>query len=243
MIKNFSALLFFIVLFSASSAFASKTVTGPTVKDGESFAESKSEYVIDDDSDEDGAWKEKINVGHGFTSYWASEIEATIERGGASEDDTEFRSVEWKNKFQFTDQKTAGFDTGMRIGYVFDTSGDSPDEIDVRFLAGKDIGAYAHRANLIFDRQVGGGAEDDINTGFAWSSRYKYADSFQPGFELYNSFGEMGDGSDFDEQDHRAGPVFYGRFDNGLSYDVGYLFGISDNSPDGTVKAIVRYAW
>lgn len=57
--------------------------------------------------------------------------------------------------------------------------------------------------------------------------------------------GEVGHVSPSDQQDHRIGPVIFGEFANESKskwkYEVGYLFGISDAAPDGTLKALLEY--
>ena len=237
-----TALLALLLAVLSVPASASKSVTSATVSKGETALEWKGEYIVDEDDDREGAWKEKIVIGHGFTSFWQSEIEANIQHGGASDDETEFSNLDWKNKFQLTGQKEYGIDTGIRITYSFSGTGDA-DEIEAKLLAGKDIFRTSHRANVIFSREVGEDSGDAVDWGLSWSSRYKYRDSFQPGFEVHSAFGEIGHEGAFDEQDHRLGPVFYGKLGKGFSYDAGYLFGLSDDAPDGTVKAIVKYKW
>ncbi len=234
--------VFSVLCLLSFPALASKTVTSATVTEGETAIEGKSEYTVDHDSDRAGAWKQKIAVSHGFTDFWQSEIEANISQGGAPGDDTELSNIDWKNKFQFTGQDRYGVDTGMRLIYSFSGTGGA-DEIEVKFLGAKDFTKFSHRGNLILSREVGEDAGNAVDWGLSWSSRYKYSDHFQPGFELHSDFGEIGDEGEFDEQDHRLGPVFYGRLGKGFSYDAGYLFGVSDRAPDGTVKAIVKYKW
>lgn len=237
---SFIALLFTSL---AAPAFASKTVTSAKVTQGEAVIESKSEYIVDDDDNRDGAWKQKINAGYGVTSFWSTEIEGTYNHNGNDNRGTEFTTLEWKNKIQFTRQDEGWVDSALRVGYIFDLTGDKADKVEIKLIGGKDFGRFIHRANIIFDREVGDNADNALNWGTSWSSRYKYSDAFQAGFEIYDVFGEIGSPEDFKKQDHRIGPVFYGKFQNGLSYDAGYLFGVTDGAPDGTVKAIVKYAF
>lgn len=226
------------LLIIATPAHASRTVTSPTVTEGETVGEVKGEYVIDDNDNTDGAWKNKVVLGHGFTSFWYSEIETTVEHSGNPDDETDFSAIDWKNKFQFTSQKEAGIDTGARISYSKNLSG-GDDRAELKLLAAKDMGPTSHRLNVIFDRSVQSGK--GLNWGLSWSSRYKVADEFQPGFELYDSFGRIGDEQGRNTQDHRLGPVFYGKLGSKLSYDAGYLVGLTDRAPDGTVKIILKY--
>lgn len=234
--------VFIILSLLSFPAFASKTVTSANVTEGETAIEGKIEYIVDHEDDKAGAWKQKLAFGHGFTTFWQSEIEANISQGGASGDDTEFSNIDWKNKLQLTGQDEYWLDSGMRLTYSFSGTGGA-DEIEVKFLGAKDFAKSSHRGNLILSREVGEDAGNAVEWGLSWSSRYKHSDLFQPGFELHSAFGEIGEEGEFDDQDHRLGPVFYGKLGKGFSYDAGYLFGVSDSAPDGTVKVIVKYKW
>lgn len=222
------------------TANATRTVTSPNVTAGDTAMEIKGEYDIDDRQALRGAWKSKVNIGHGFTSFWFSEVEVNVEQSGLSNAKIDWTSIDWKNKFQFTHQADFGIDTGARISYSRNTSGD-PDRVEVKLLAAKDIGPTNHKLNVIFDRVVGRAPAHAVNWGLSWSSRYKVADAFQPGFEEYSSFGKIGNERGFDTQDHRLGPVFYGKITPKLSYDAGYLVGLSHAAPDGILKVIIKY--
>jgi len=237
---RFYAVLLLVCVLPHSTAFASKTVTSATVTAGETSIESKSEYVIDHRPSKAGAWKEKMNIAHGFTSFWASEIETNVEPAGRPHDEAQFTTIEWKNKFQFTKEADFGIDTGARFSYVYNLSG-AADSIELKLLAAKTIGKTSHRANLILTREVGRGANDQTNWGLSWSSRYKLNDAIQLGFELYSTFGEIGNEPRRQTQDHRLGPVFYGKAGKKLSYEAGYLVGITNAAPDGTLKLILKY--
>lgn len=232
----------FILTVLAPDALASKTVTSPGVAAGQSALEWKGEYVVDDDGRRDGAWKEKLVASHGFTPFWQSEIEAIAAHGGAPGADTELTNIEWKNKIRFARPGAYWIDTAMRVSYSLNTAGDA-DNIEIKLIGAKEFTRSGHRGNLIFSRDVGEDADNAVEWGLSWSSRYKCSDGFQPGFELHSDFGEIGNEGKFDDQDHRLGPVFYGALGKRVSYDAGYLFGISDGAPDGTVKAIFKYKW
>jgi hypothetical protein len=232
-----------VSMAGASPVWAGKSVTSVGVKQGETGMEWKGEYVFDQENRRNGAWKQKLSLAHGVTSFWQTEIEANIARGGARRDDTEFSSLDWKNKFQFTSQKEYWMDSGVRFSYALNGTGEA-DAIEIKLLAGKDIAKTAHRANLSYSREVGEDSNDDAEWDLAWHSRYKYSDYFQPGFELYSEFGEIGNETRFNQQNHRIGPVFSGALPlPGAAYDAGYLFGLSNAAPDGTVKFILKYKW
>ena len=57
----------------------------------------------------------------------------------------------------------------------------------------------------------------------------------------------MADIKDGDEQEHFIGPVARGTFLLGgtqkLKYNVGYLLGLTEDSPDGAAKFELEYEW
>ena len=97
-------------------------------------------------------------------------------------------------------------------------------------------------ANLGLEREVGDDSEDETEGNVSWSTRYRYKPSFEPGVEIHSDFGSLSDGSEFDEEEHQAGPVIYGQL-GAFKYDVGYLVGLSDSTPDGEGKANLEYEW
>ena len=93
-----------------------------------------------------------------------------------------------------------------------------------------------------FEHTVGGGHSNETEGGFAWSSRYRLNEHFEPGFEYHADFGGLNEGRTYQEQSHQTGPVFYGKV-GPVKYDVGYLFGASDAAPQGMFKWILEYEW
>jgi FTR1 family protein len=222
-------------------AHATKKVYSPYVEKGELELEWKGGYDIDDEDDVDGAWKQKVGIGYGFTDFWFSEIEGEVEKDGDDDADAEFSAVEWENKFQLTQSGEYWLDVGAFVELEHNTTGGA-DKAELKLLLAKETGKFMHMANLVAEREFGEDSEDETETGLAWSTRYRYNPAFEPGFEIHSEFGELGEDNSFDEQGHLAGPVFYGKI-GPVKYDVGYLFGISDAAPDGSIKAILEYEW
>lgn len=49
---------------------------------------------------------------------------------------------------------------------------------------------------------------------------------------MFNSYGRTPSFGSFQQQKHQIGPAFIGRFTNGLSYNLGMLFGVSEAASD-----------
>ncbi len=67
-----------------------------------------------------------------------------------------------------------------------------------------------------------------------------------PGFELWGKPGRFNAMKAFDEQTLQIGPVIYGKLPvealgGKFAYELGYLFGATDPSPDGALKWLLEY--
>ncbi len=67
----------------------------------------------------------------------------------------------------------------------------------------------------------------------------------KPGFEAFGELGELRDIELLEHQEHRIGPVFYHEFEIGhdleVEYNIGWLFGLTDESPDNTFRRQIEF--
>ena len=65
------------------------------------------------------------------------------------------------------------------------------------------------------------------------------------GFEVFGKLGELRDIESLDHQEHIIGPVFYHEFkldpNVEIEYNIGWLFGLTDESPDNTFRWQLEY--
>jgi len=233
--KAISAIAIAFLTLMPTHAFATKKVYNPYVEKGEVEIEYRGGYDFDDNDDADGAWKQKLAIGYGFTDYWFSEIYGEVEKGGESGTDIEFTAVEWENKFQLTGQGEYWLDVGLLTEIKISTDG-GEDKAEAKLLLAKDWGDFTHLLNLAVERELNNGTSTEFGT--SWGSRYRYNKFFEPGFEFHSGFGDFD--NSFNEEDHRLGPVIYGQI-GAVKYDIGYLFGLSNGAPDGTLKVLFEY--
>jgi hypothetical protein len=114
------------------------------------------------------------------------------------------------------------------------------DKAEAKLLLAKDVNKTRNVVNVGVERDFGDNSRDETKFLTSLSSRYQMVPSFEPGIEVYNNWGSVSESSDFDDEDHRAGPVAYGKL-GPVKYQLGYLFGLSDSAPDGTTKAVLEY--
>ncbi len=106
------------------------------------------------------------------------------------------------------------------------------------------IGAL-HTLNLLFTRTVGNNRTDATQLNTAWQSRLLVHPLIQPGFEYYGQINELVNPGKLADQQHRLGPVLVGENNfapyGKLKYEVGYLFGLTEATPRGTVRWRLEY--
>jgi hypothetical protein len=145
-------------------------------------------------------------------------------------------------KREFTDQKDGWWlSTGARFEYVLNVSGD-PDGVNGKLILQKEHGEgkFMHRTEAALLGEVGQGASDGVAFRTRWLSRWNALTNFKPGFEWHAAWGNI---DRFDSPPLRRqylGPVAYGEVFRTaamrVNYEIGYVFGLTDNSGDGALR-------
>lgn len=248
MARNIKMLFATALLAGTASmpALAVDKLYAPYVDKGELELEYFGSNSFDSDDAKDHAQKHEISVGYGVNDFWKTELYTIFEK--EPQDHIEFDALEWENIFQFTERGEYWLDAGGSLAYEWTPEGGKPDAIEARLLLAKNTEKFTHILNLIAEKEVGSGDREDLEGGFIWSSRYLYSPLFQPGFEISSDFGELEETGSFDDQEHYIGPVVYGTIpfetgeeDEGLTYRIGYLFGVSDEAADGQLLLELEY--
>jgi hypothetical protein len=111
------------------------------------------------------------------------------------------------------------------------------------------LGRLTNTANAIFERSFGDDRETPtVGFEYAWQSVVDIAGGFGAGFEAFGEIEKIAnDPPSADDQEHRIGPV--ALFEAELSdwgeigIEVGFLFGLTDATPDNTFKFNLEYEW
>jgi FTR1 family protein len=238
-----SVLIVSVFLLHSHNAHATHKIYSPHVEEGEAEIELRGHTTFDSDDAKDGQEKYKFEVGYGFTEYWFSAIGGEIEKDANG--DYEYEATLWENIFQLTEQGEYWVDVGLYLEYEVASEDTGTDKVEGKLLLEKNVGKYVNTANLILVREVGSGSSTVTEFEYAWRTKYLYSERLEPAIEIYGSMGELGSVLPSDQQDHRAGPVIMGLLAETSGgkwvYELGYLFGLSDAAPDGTLKFVVEY--
>jgi len=234
---SISLAAFSLALILSPQAQAAFFVYSPRVEKGIVEIESKNAWEFDSNGDDER--EHKLEVEYGFTTWMSLGIEGEWEKEGS--DGYDYTATEIEGLFQFTDPGEYWLDAGAFLEYEFAHPSGSADKIEAKLLLEKNFPQFSHTANFTIEQEVGDNANENPEWGVAWRSLYLYKPMINPGFEYYAEFNEIGNSGGFDEQEHFLGPVISGTLYPGVKYDLGWLIGLSDGTPDHAVKFNIEY--
>jgi hypothetical protein len=75
--------------------------------------------------------------------------------------------------------------------------------------------------------------------------RWRVSEALEPGFELYSGLGDWGANGRMHDHEHQLGPSVMGKLRSGqrtaFKYEAAVLFGLTEESPDNTVRFLLEY--
>lgn len=223
----------------ASEAEAKK-IYSPVVEKGALELAYLFDYTVDNDPAKSGNARHQFELEYGVTDRWMTAIYGDFRKNPGKA--FTYHAFKWENIYQLFAQGKQWLDAGLYVEYALTQRALSqPDAVEFKLLLEKNIGAWTHTANIILKKELGTNAGNKIRAGYAWRSRWRWKRFLQPSVELYGSFGELGNTRPLSQQSHQLGPVLIGKLRNGLSYEAGYLFGLTSNSDQGQLKFIIGY--
>ena len=207
----------------------------PYVTQGQSEVEFRGHQQGDGDPTLGGERAYEISVAHAFTDWWKPEIYvATYERepGGANT----FDGREFENTFQLTDQGEYWADFGFLGSYEYKSQPGETSVLEFGPLIEKQSGRIQQRLNLIWEKQLGGGADRKYEVRGDYLATYSFTSALAPGFEAYY---RPADSS------HQIGPALYGEIassrGNEFEYSTALIFGINKGAPNRTFVLRMEY--
>lgn len=230
-------------VFSANDAHASHKIYSPHVEEGEAELELRTHTTFDNAASKDSKEKTKLEAGYGVSQRWFTTIGGVYSENPNGE--KKYTETFWENIIQLNEQGEHWVDVGMYLEYALSNVTGGHDAIEGKILLEKSVGRYVNTANIIFVRDIGRGASTATAFEYAWRTKYMMSQALELGVELYAETGELGKPLPSAQQDHRLGPVLSGVFGKTgkgkWAYELGYLFGVSDAAPDGTLKFNLEY--
>lgn len=184
----------------------------------------------------------KFGLGKTIAPKWFIEVETGFNR--ASLEDFSLSSVEFEVKRQWTEAGDFWWDLGSRVNYVHRVESHEADSVDMIFMAQNSYSGFTTRLNAALVHDFGKKGED-IGIEAGAFVRYEISPYIKPGIEYQAEYGAIDEFAAQEEQGHLLGPALYGKLPLGeqhpVSYELAYLLGMTDTSPDGNLRWKLEY--
>ena len=228
-------------LLCAQDARAEFKVRSPNIDYREIEIEHNLSVTFDKRSDRNHDISSPVEIGVGLLPFWKLELEGEIERHPG--ENTQWEATTIENYFMLTEPGKYWLDVALFAEFARATNHDDPNTVELGLLVRKEHENWLHTLNLFWEKQVGSNAEPIDTVSYAWQTRYRFNQYFQPGIEFYGEIEDVNNPGRFNQQQFRIGPMFHGStslaniFGTGkLVYEAGYLFGATSETEKGTLR-------
>ena len=233
-----------VALFAAQSLVAAADPAAkvhlPDVVQGELELELLGGQQWWNGADDDRERQFVTEIEYGFTPWWRSGLGVGTTR--VPGESYRLDEIEWENTFLVTEPGRYWLDLGLFAELAYD-SPERRSAVALGPMFQKEIGALQGNLNVIFERELGHGAEPGAEIDYEWQVKWRGNPRFEPGVQ---GLGTLGRTSDFGRRPEASiGPAFFGQIPTGgrnkLKYDAAVLFGANKNRPDTTVRFQLEY--
>lgn len=207
-------------------------VYDPYVQPLEKEIEWRALNLNDGDRDElDDVQLHKLGLGRSFSERWFGEVYLIGERDENQSLDLE--AVELEAKRQLTEQGEYAADWGLLFELEHEREDDQW-EAAATLISAREWGNWTGTANLSAVYEWGSSLDNELESELRLQARYRLSPTFEPMVELYAGQDTLG-----------IGPVMRGaqKFQQGrkLFWELGLIQGVTDKSPDQTLRLLVEY--
>lgn len=233
-----SFFIFILIVAMADFALASSigNVSSPVVNEGEYEVEWRVGFSQDDDTPRgDDRLQMRQHFQYGFTDDYAMRLILVEDKRKG--EDTNYTGFTIENHFQLMDQKTHGFDAGVRLNYTRADGDDGADNVTAAGLVQWDFASdWQWRHNVSLSHELGAEHVSGVNVGYRTEVTKQVAPHMRAGLELFYDIGNVREQAGYDAQDVSFGPIVKGNLGNGFYYQTGYRAGLSQNADDHSFK-------
>jgi len=219
---------------------AARKVYSPTVEQGEFEIGYLLDYSVDANPAINRSARHQFEMEYGVTDHWLTAVYGDFrKRPGQT---FAYQGFKWENIYQLFGEGEQWLDAGLYLEYFKPKASlNQPDAFEFKLLLEKESGRLVNTANLIFTREVGRNAVTSTIAGYAWRSKWSWQREIEAGIELYGSLGPVHNTNSLSGQQHQLGVVLLGKLPGDLSYEIGYLFGLTSATERGMIKCVIAY--
>ncbi|MBI3419854.1 MAG: hypothetical protein HY053_06970 [Proteobacteria bacterium] len=230
------------LLAAPAPLWAVETVKSPLVEEGLLEFEQKGKLQNDRDPTQNDEKEFEFNAAYGVTQRWKTKVEAVFEQKRS--DRFHYKGFKWENIFNLNGkdvQNEVVF--GLYQDIFISNYPNNTHNLTFGLLARRDFGKLVNLGNLYVRRDFGDTENSGVRLQYRWMSKYSVQPWAEPGFEV---MGDTQQKEKFRNQGLMIGPALYGNLSSlglkGVSYELGYLIGVTPANRDSTFKWKLKYA-
>lgn len=184
-----------------------------------------------------------LGVGYGATDWWFTEVYIKTEHESPA---PRLNILELENKFQLTETGKYPLEVGLITELEFPLNQDGePYEFKFGPLFQTEFDKLQLNGNLLLETKFGNGNPSETAFQYQWQAKYRWHKEFEFGVQGFGETGEWDDWAQTDEQEHKMGPAIFGKVQAGdhaaIKYNAAWLIGMTDATPDNTLRMQVEY--
>ncbi|HVC29199.1 MAG TPA: hypothetical protein VNF48_06560 [Gammaproteobacteria bacterium] len=234
-LRQLAAVLLFSLAACSTANADDFFVYSPYVVQGQSELEFLGHSYQDSSPTVSGEYAYQFSAAHAFTSWWKPEIYFGVYQHSPGGPQT-LVAREFENLFQFTAPGEYWVDIGFLASYEYATQPGATSVLEFGPLFEKHSGHFVQKLNFIWEKQLGGGAENNYAFRTTYSLSYQLRRWFAPGAEIYLRPHDNA---------YQIGPVLYGELVSAkgseIEYSVGVVFGANPGAPNQTFVLRLEY--
>lgn len=223
-------------MFPAIANAGVSKISGPLADEGMFTAKHYATHTEDDRPARNSNETYRAAYEYDFAKEWVGEI------GFGADDryheDLNLKSISLEALRTLTRQSDGWLlSTGFVGGYIINTD-HGANKISGKFRTQYETDQIRLRFNILLERQIGGGDNEELGVGTNASALYKLSAHFKPGIEWHTDWRALSAAKHSNAQKHWLGPALYGdllTLANGdkIEYQAAYVFGLTNAAEDG----------
>ena len=187
-----------------------------------------------------------VEIGVGVLPFWFVELEVEFSKEPGER--WNFDAHTFENYFMLTEPGKYWLDFTLFAEYSRSRDRDAADSVKLGTLFQKQQMNFLHTLNLYWEKEVGPNARLADTIQYAWQTRYRLSEFFQPGIEFYGEVADASNPGRFNDQQFRIGPMFAGSYNlssvggrGKIKYEAGYLFGATSATEQQTLRTRLEF--
>ena len=242
-----SRFLFFVcattILASSATYAGVGKISSPTVTKGVAEIEYSGTRYGDNKKLLNNKQSHTYEIEYGVTDRVLLGFEGKSAR--ASGDRHVFNAYGAEAQYMVTEQGDWWLNTAIKGEYLQATQNNTPNEIEVKWLASKKMGATQVVFNLGFEKEVGDHRKSGLAFETALQGSYKMNEYISPGLEWHADYGMLNKLDKGTQHAHYVGPIVTGDLfhtANGeVEYTAGYFWGLGNKAADNAARVEIGY--